>query len=184
MTITQVRNAGYKQSPVRSHIIFCCKYDVVTGAFKSPKARWVVEGTTQQCKFGVHWFESFSHASNPVATRLMQAIAVGEDKKRHAGDIKTAFLHSRLQPHEIIPIRLPPGMEVMVDGQLCEYVLALRGQYGMPSAAFYWTRELNRWLMATFNSDSQVESQPASESASGSSQPASESASVDSDLSP
>ena len=53
----------------------------------------------------------------------------------------------------MIPIKLPPGMEIMgEDGVLRDHVICQRGQYGMPSASFYWTRELNAWMLQTFNS--------------------------------
>ena len=44
-------------------------------------------------------------------------------------------------------------MEIMgEDGVLRDHVICQRGQYGMPSASFYWTRELNAWMLQTFNS--------------------------------
>ena len=52
------------------------------------------------------------------------AVACGYCKTRHACDVKTAFLHSDLQPHEQIPIRLPDGMEVHdEDGSTLRYVI-------------------------------------------------------------
>ena len=152
MTMAAVRKAGYKQRPVRSHIIFSCKTDIVTGTFLMPKARWVVDGTPAQMALFEHYVHSYSPAPNPVATRMMQAAACGLGKRRHAGDIKTAFLHSRLTPSEMVPIRLPATMESTIDGTVCEFVIAQRGQYGMPSASYYWTRELRTWLLKTFNS--------------------------------
>ena len=113
MSLPQIRTAGYKQRIVRSHITFTCKFDAINDDFISPKAWWVVRGTLASCALGEHYFQSFSPAPNSATTQLLQAIACGAGKRHHSGDIKTAFLHNCLLPHEMIPIKLPPGMEIM-----------------------------------------------------------------------
>ena len=158
MELKDVRARGYHHSPVRSHMIFDCKYDIVTNEFLKPKARWVAEGTPSQCRKGEHFFESYSPAPCPIATRVLQAIACGYNKKRHAADVDTAFLHARLEDREKIPIKLPPGMEIWRDGKCCAYVIALAGQYGMPSAAFYWQRCRDAWILEAFNTAVEVTS--------------------------
>ena len=151
MSLDTVRDKGYKQRPVRSHFIFDSKYDICTGAFLKPKARWVVQGDPNQMKKGIHYFQSYSPAPSTTTTRMMQSIACGYDKKRHAADVETAFLHSDLESHEQIPIRLPDGMETTdQSGSVRRYVILYKGQYGTPSAGFYWTRTRDAWLMTEF----------------------------------
>ena len=151
MSIDTVRKEGYRQQPVRSHFIFDSKYDIINGNFLKPKARWVVQGDPNQMTKGVHYFHSYSPAPSTTTTRMLQAVACGYNKTRHACDVETAFLHSDLQPHEQIPIRLPDGMEVQeADGSTLRYVILYKGQYGTPSAGYYWTRTRDAWLLQEF----------------------------------
>ena len=73
-----VRQKGYKQRPVRSHFNFDSKYDICTGNFLKPKARWVVQGGPTQMTKGVHYFQSYSLAPSTMTTRMMQSIACGD----------------------------------------------------------------------------------------------------------
>ena len=137
MSLDSVRNEGYSQRPVRSHFIFDSKYDIIDGN---------VQGDTNQMTKYVHYFYSYSHAPSTTTTRMLQAVACGYCT-RHACDM-TTFLHSDLQPHEQILIRLPDGMEVHdEDGSTLRYVILYKGQYGTPSAGHYWTRTRDAWLL-------------------------------------
>eukprot|EP01050_Picozoa_sp_SAG11_P029219 SAG11_NODE_8139_length_1055_cov_45.597280_1_plen_76_part_10 len=73
-------------------------------------------GTPAQMKLGEHYFEIYSPAPCPIATRLMQCIACGKNKHRAAADIVCAFLNSVLEKHEWTILRLPDGMEVVSEG--------------------------------------------------------------------
>eukprot|EP01050_Picozoa_sp_SAG11_P037937 SAG11_NODE_15222_length_584_cov_5.420619_1_plen_47_part_10 len=42
-------------------------------------------------------------------------------------------------------------MEVVSEGVTRRYVISRRGQYGTPSAALYWQRELDNFLLSAFN---------------------------------
>ena len=138
MSLDSVRNEGYSQRPVRSHFIFDSKYDIIDGN---------VQGDPNQMTKYVHYFYSYSHAPSTTTTRMLQAVACGYCKTRHACDM-TAFLHSDLQPHEQILIRLPDGMEVHdEDGSTLRHVILYKGQYGTPSAGYYWTRTRDAWLL-------------------------------------
>ena len=77
-------------SPVRSHWIFDSKYCIKTEVFLKSKGRWVIDGTTRAMRYNEHFWESFSPAPNPIATRIMQSIACGYDKKRYAADVEVA----------------------------------------------------------------------------------------------
>eukprot|EP01050_Picozoa_sp_SAG11_P008401 SAG11_NODE_738_length_7426_cov_14.966289_9_plen_729_part_01 len=151
MTLDECRAEGVSTSAVHSQFVFTCKYDQITGDFVKPKAKWVVTGTPAQMKRGEHYFEIYSPAPCPIATRLMQCIACGKNKHRAAADIVCAFLNSVLEKHEWTILRLPDGMEVVSEGVTRRYVIARRGQYGTPSAALYWQRELDNFLLSAFN---------------------------------
>ena len=174
MTLAECRAQGYHMSPVRSHFIFTSKYSVSTDQFVKPKGRFVVDGTPQQMKKEVHYWESYSPAPNTVATRLLQAVACGSRvqkwkiygvkpddpkgevkyKKRFSADVSTAFLHSVLEKWEQFICRLPAGCEVTrPDGTVCEYVIVYRGQYGTPASGFYWTRTRDAWILKNFNTE-------------------------------
>ena len=62
MTRGQVRKLGYHQQPIRTHFMFTCKYDIKSGKFLKPKARWVVEGTPRNCRKYEHYWEAYSPA--------------------------------------------------------------------------------------------------------------------------
>ena len=153
MTLAECRKQyNITTTPVRSHWIFDTKYSVKTDEFLKAKGRWVVDGTPAQMKLNQHYFEFYSPAPNPIATRLMNSIACAYAKRRYAADIDTAFLHSVLADHERIIVRLPEGMwTTNAKGEQCAYVVLLRGQYGTRPAAFYWSRTRDEWLMKRFS---------------------------------
>ena len=154
MTLSQCRALGKHMSPVRSHWIFDSKYCIKTEVFLKSKGRWVIDGTTRAMRYNEHFWESFSPAPNPIATRIMQSVACGYDKKRYAADVEVAFLKSLLKPHEQIIVRLPDGQETTnADGELCRYVILYRGQYGTKCAAFYWSRTRDAWLLDKFSAE-------------------------------
>ena len=151
MTRGQVRKLGYHQQPIRTHFMFTCKYDIKSGKFLKPKARWVVEGTPRNCRKYEHYWEAYSPAPTGIAVRLLQALACRHDKKRHACDVDVAFLNSVLQPHEMLPLIMPPGMEEVSGEQVYDHVILYRGQYGLIPAGFYWERTRNAFLLEEFN---------------------------------
>ena len=120
MTLSQCRALGKHMSLVRSHWIFDSKYCIKIEVFLKSKGRWVIDGTTCAMWYNEHFWESFSPAPNLIATRIMQSVACGYDKKRYAADVEVAFLKSLLKPHEQIIVRLPDGQETTnADGELC-----------------------------------------------------------------
>lgn len=176
MTLAEIEchEQGYQMSLVRSHFIFTSKYSVGTDQFVKPKGRFVIDGTPQQMKKEVHYWESYSPAPNTIATRLLLAVACGSRaqkfkiygidpkdpkgdvkyKKRFSADVSTAFLHSVLEKREQFICRLPAGCEVTrPDGTICEFVIVYRGQYVAPASGFYWTRTRDAWILKNFNTD-------------------------------
>ena len=64
MSLERVREKGYHQRPVRSHFIFDSKYDICTGSFLKPKARWVVQGDPNQMLSVIQSYTIYHYNSN------------------------------------------------------------------------------------------------------------------------
>ena len=52
-------------------------------------------------------------------------------------DVDVVFLNSVLQPHEMLPLIMPHGMEEVSGDQVYDHVNLYRGQYGLIPARFY-----------------------------------------------
>lgn len=94
------------------------------------KARLVARGFEQE--EGINYTETFSPVARHASIRLMLSYAATEKMKLVAFDVKTAFLHGKLE--EVIYMRQPEGFD---DGtnHVCELEKSL---YGLKQAPRNW----------------------------------------------
>jgi len=81
------------------------------GTIKRYKARFVAKGFSQI--HGINYDQVYSPTASMALLRLMVAIAVSKDWSIYQGDVKTAFLASKLD--EDIYVELPEGIKMNVD---------------------------------------------------------------------
>ena len=104
------------------------------------KARWVAKGFQQQ--LGIDFNETFANTVNPIAWRLLMAIAVYFDWEIVQWDVKIAFLNGRLK--ERVYIQQLIGLEDLTKKDyICQLNKAL---YGLKQAGREWEHYLRSLL--------------------------------------
>jgi transposase InsO family protein len=102
------------------------------------KARWVVKGYEQQ--YGIDYDQTFAAAVKPAAFRPIFALATKHDLEIEQMDVKTAFLHGKIE--ETIYVEQPTGYEQ--KGKVC---LLKKGLYGLKQSPRMWYKTLHDFLV-------------------------------------
>jgi len=102
------------------------------------KARWVVKGYEQEQ--GIDYDETFAAVVKPAAFRPIFALAAEHDLEIEQMDVKTAFLHGKIE--ETIYVEQPTGYEQ--QGKVC---LLRKGLYGLKQAPRMWYQTLHDFLV-------------------------------------
>jgi transposase InsO family protein len=102
------------------------------------KARWVVKGYEQE--HGIDYDETFAAVVKPAAFRPIFALAAKHDLEIEQMDVKTAFLHGKIE--ETIYVEQPTGYEQ--QGKVC---LLRKGLYGLKQAPRMWYKTLHDFLV-------------------------------------
>jgi hypothetical protein len=100
------------------------------------KARLVAKGFAQI--YGVDYDETFAPVARLDSIRLLLAVAAAFDLEIHQIDIKTAFLHGKLE--EEIYMEQPEGYVEKGNGH--KVCLLLRSLYGLKQSARQWYKHL------------------------------------------
>ena len=101
------------------------------------KARLVAKGFSQ--KYGVDYDEVFAPVVRATTFRIMLSVAAERSYRVKHYDVKTAFLHGKLQ--EEIYMKQPPGFEE--SDKVCRLK---KGLYGLKQAARQWNIEITSLL--------------------------------------
>jgi hypothetical protein len=108
------------------------------------KARWVVKGFLQV--FGEDYSKTTSPTARLESFRVLCHIAAAQDLEIRQFDVKTVFLHGKLDDDEHIFMEQPPGFEQ--PGTERDWVWELlRGLYGMKQAGRVWNLKFNDVLV-------------------------------------
>lgn len=102
------------------------------------KARLVVRGFEQVQ--GVNYYETFSPVARYPSIRLIFSIAASRNLKLMTFDVKTAFLHSKL--NEEIYMQQPEGFDDK-SGRVCKLQKSL---YGLKQAPKEWYEKISKFL--------------------------------------
>ena len=138
--ILSIKSMGVYHTPtvpikdIPRHLIIPSKmvYDKVfnaDGTFKKYKARLCARGDRWQDIYGT---ETYAGTVKSESVRFLLAIAAELDYEIECVDVKTAFLHSALEPGEIIYLRRPKGL---TDADMPEIVQLDKCIYGLPKAS-------------------------------------------------
>ena len=98
-------------------------------------------------KKGIHYSVVFAPSPSLVASRVLQAYAIGANKARIGFDVNQAFLHADTNEEDQIPVRFPEGCrEYNEDGEEL-YGLIVKCLYGSPTAPRNWCKYRNKWML-------------------------------------
>jgi hypothetical protein len=104
------------------------------------KARWVAKGFQQ--RFGIDFNETYANTVNPVAYRLILALAAHYDWEIYQWDVKSAYPNATLT--ETVYVQQPTGFE---DPNNPTYVCQLKkALYGLKQSAREWETFLKKLL--------------------------------------
>ena len=120
--------------------ILAKKYDA-DGNLAKYKARLCAQGYSQI--EGVDYTNTFSPVVSSASLRAVLTIAASEDMEIHCMDIKTAFLHGKLE--EDIYMRQPEGYEM--PGMEHKVLKLRKSLYGLKQAPKCWYQNLNGFLL-------------------------------------
>ncbi|XP_003370725.1 reverse transcriptase family protein [Trichinella spiralis] len=109
------------------------------GEVSKYKARLVAKGYSQRAE--IDYFETFAPVVLYESVRTLLAIAADEDLEILQFDVKTAFLHGKID--EIIFMEQPPCFNDG-SGRVCKLQRAL---YGLKQAPRAWNKRLNDFLL-------------------------------------
>jgi hypothetical protein len=101
------------------------------------KARWVVKGFEQQ--FGIDYDQTFAAVVKPMSYKVLFAMAAQYDWEIEQMDVKTAFLHGKLQ--ETVYMEQPTGYQQ--GNKVCKLNRAL---YGLKQAPRVWYQTMEQFL--------------------------------------
>ncbi|KAI7703162.1 hypothetical protein KC353_g14273 [Hortaea werneckii] len=101
------------------------------------KARWVVRGFEQ--REGIDYDEVFAAVVKPASFRPIFALAAVHNLEIEQMDVKTAFLHGKID--ETIYVKMPTGYGQ--DGKVCRLN---KGLYGLKQAPRMWYETLQSFL--------------------------------------
>ncbi|KAL1582041.1 hypothetical protein WHR41_09299 [Cladosporium halotolerans] len=107
------------------------------GEIKRHKGRWVVRGFEQ--REGIDYDEVFAAVVKPASFRPIFALAAVNDLEIEQMDVKTAFLHGKIE--ETIYVKMPTGYAQ--DGKVCRLN---KGLYGLKQAPRMWYETLRVFL--------------------------------------
>lgn len=109
-----------------------------TGKIEKYKARLVAVGCTQI--HGVDYFETYSPVVKLTSLRLLLALAIEDNMFMRQLDVKTAYLHGKLD--EVVYMEQPAG--AAVDGMVCKLNKSI---YGLKQSGRTWYRTLDAVLL-------------------------------------
>ncbi|KRZ49324.1 Retrovirus-related Pol polyprotein from transposon TNT 1-94 [Trichinella nativa] len=109
------------------------------GEVSKYKARLVAKGYSQRAE--IDYFETFAPVVRYESVRTLLAIAADEDLEILQFDVKTAFLHGKID--ELIFKEQPPCFNDR-SGRVCKLQRAL---YGLKQAPRAWNKRLNDFLL-------------------------------------
>ncbi|KRX60719.1 Retrovirus-related Pol polyprotein from transposon TNT 1-94 [Trichinella sp. T6] len=108
------------------------------GEVSKYKARLVAKWCSQRTE--IDYFETFAPVVRYESVRTLLVIAADEDLEILQFDVKTAFLHGKID--ELIFVEQPPCFNDG-SGRVCKLQQAL---YGLKQAPRAWNKRLNDWL--------------------------------------
>ena len=124
---------------IKSRWVYTKKYNS-DGSLERYKARFVAKGFSQIK--GINYEEVFSPTASLVLFRFILIMALKNNWKVKQGDVKTAFLESKLD--EEIYIELPKGFNKGNDGQVGRLLKAI---YGLKQASKQWYQYIKKILL-------------------------------------
>jgi len=131
----------------RSHFIFKCKYDAVTGAVVEHKARWVVDGNLIPVDETDPFASSlFSPVVGITSGRALLAVAALRDLRLMIVDVSSAFLQADYLT-EPVYVYMPRGYPCEDDQGRQLIVVLKKPLFGLPQAPRLWFNTLNRVLV-------------------------------------
>lgn len=108
------------------------------GEIMRHKARWVVRGYEQRP--GIDYDDVFAAVVKPASFRAIFALAAIHDLEVEQMDVKTAFLHGKIE--ETIYVEMPTGYGQ--EGKVCHLK---KGLYGLKQAPRMWYNTLHDFLV-------------------------------------
>ncbi|KAH9657534.1 hypothetical protein KPL70_023118 [Citrus sinensis] len=136
-----VEKAGNRRT-VGCKWVFRVKEGLTTSEPSRYKARLVAKGYTQ--REGVDFKEVFSHVVRHASIRVLLAMTAVHDLELDQLDVKTAFLHGRLQ--EEILMTQPEGY---VDSEKPNHVCLLkRSLYGLKQSPRQWYLRFDEFMLS------------------------------------
>jgi hypothetical protein len=126
---------------IGSRWVFVAKRDAL-GAVVRHRARLCAQGCSQVP--GVDFFDTYAPVAKLASIRVALAMAARHDHEIHQVDVKSAYLNGEFDEHEVIYMRLPPGLKLTKEKGLA--LRLLRPLYGLRQSGRHWYRKLSQIL--------------------------------------